>query len=123
MKFFLFYIALFLCLFGKAQTYKIVGSIGSENKALAGVEVMLSETGQFTQSNSQGQFEFDSLKVGSYTLRFFYEGYHSKIKKIELAEKDLSLLVEMKKFSKELAEVSIEEQKDNEFRKICHLCR
>lgn len=99
----------------KAQGYRIDGVVSSGENALEGVEVLLSERSSFTTSDKEGHFHFDSLYPGAYTLRLFYEGYETKVKRIEIDHANLEVKFQLKTLGKELQTVSIEEEKENDF--------
>ena len=65
--------------------HQLRGRVLSEkNLALQGASIVLSETGKGTSSGSDGNFSFEKLKSGSYTLQVSYLGYETRSLKIDL---------------------------------------
>lgn len=93
----------------KAQ-YIIDGRVTDpENQVLTGAVILLNEGGQTKLSNSMGQFTFEDLEEGIYTLEVRFVGFTPYRMEFNLVG-DTSLVVSLTKAVKELEEVVV---KDN----------
>ncbi|MEQ8625391.1 MAG: TonB-dependent receptor [Vicingaceae bacterium] len=114
-KFTPFLICLFIGLQLTAQTFSLSGEITAENgETVPEVEVFLQEKSKFIPVKN-GSFEVDSLFPGNYTITVFSEGYETTNRIVKLTDSDLEIVFKLKKLSKEIKTVSIEEKKDNQF--------
>lgn len=99
--------------------YKVSGTVTSEtNKPLNKVQIYDESGGLMANSNSYGQFSFNTSKqkIG---LIFYVENYQLVEKKITLNEGENTLQITMNSFTEELTEIVIQSQK----RKVFELAR
>lgn len=92
-----------------AQYAHVEGRVtNAQNQVVSGVSVQLLETKKGQTSNAEGQFSFNSLKAGMYTLKASYVGYKTLQEKINLEEgKTLTLALELFETSTDLKEIVV----------------
>ncbi|MFO7445803.1 MAG: TonB-dependent receptor [Ignavibacteriaceae bacterium] len=75
-----------------AQTYNISGRVtGDGNISLAGVNIIILETGTGTASEHDGTYIINNLLPGSYTVKYSFIGYREELRNIEIINDNLLL--------------------------------
>ncbi len=94
-------------------TGNIKGSIKSANKeVLPYCSVYITEINKSTQTNEKGEFIFEKIPYGKYTISYFLLGYHKLQKSIELNEPLKIIQVELELKSEQLESFQIEATKE-----------
>jgi len=89
--------SVFLFLNSNLFAQKISGTLKSEkNEIIPGAVVKLTPTNRHTSTDKNGNFTFNNIKKGTYTLKVSFIGYENAAKKITLAEKDIHLNIILK---------------------------
>lgn len=75
----------------------ITGTVvdASSGEALEGVEVTLAENDQSATSDSEGNFAFEELEAGTYTLSASADGYEDWEESVEITEEGGSISIEL----------------------------
>ncbi len=83
-----------------AQTLRLSGHIvNKEGEAIAYARLSLLELDLKTKTNSQGNFSFDKLQAGVYTLSVESSAYESYLQTIEVkADRELKIILDIKSF-------------------------
>ncbi|MCB0802497.1 MAG: TonB-dependent receptor [Flavobacteriales bacterium] len=100
-----------------AQTHNLTGKVsleGQEKKSQE-IEIYLNETGQFEKSDKEGNFSFDDLKAGDYTLTIYALGYTTKTIQVNLNAEFQALSIHLNLITTNIKEVQIVEKKQNEY--------
>src|SRR6056297_2075392 len=69
---------------------------------LIGANVVIKELNRGISTNSQGQFQFENIRPGTYTLRVTFVGYHDEKLKIDLTEDQKQVVIQMNIFKLKL---------------------
>ncbi|HSH52888.1 MAG TPA: carboxypeptidase-like regulatory domain-containing protein, partial [Bacteroidales bacterium] len=86
---------------------KGVVSDSETSKPLVGANIVIKELNRGTSTNQQGQFQFEKLNKGDYTLRVSYVGYHDQKFKINLTDEETFVEINMVSISIEMEKVMI----------------
>lgn len=93
-----------------AQNAAIVGIVvSSDNEPLPGVSVLLHELSKGTQTDANGRFEINQIKVGKYHLHLQLLGFKAIDQDVHLKDEKLELRFVMQPASLELRNIIIEE--------------
>lgn len=108
-KIFLLIIGIISIIVSIAQPCQLQGKIvDTNNVPLNGATIYINELNKGTSSNNNGDFIISRLGKGVYNIQFSYIGYHTKIIKVNLIEKDTTtLLIELQKSTININEVVI----------------
>jgi len=108
-KIFLLIIGIISIIVSIAQPCQLKGKIvDTNNVPLNGATIYINELNKGTSSNNNGDFIISRLGKGVYNIQFSYIGYHTKIIKVNLIEKDTTtLLIELQKSTININEVVI----------------
>lgn len=117
MRYIISVILVLSCSFSWAQTLKLSGYISLEGETDINqkVEVYLTETADFRQVDKNGFFEFDSLQTQKYTLTVYSNGYNTETIIVSLYKDFAPLNIRLRKFSANIDEVKIQDEKQNEY--------
>ena len=75
--------------------YSIEGKITAEGEPLAGASIVVKNTFYGVSAKSTGQFEFNNLKEGEYTLKASFIGYETKEVEVKVpADDEISIQLE-----------------------------
>ncbi len=99
------------------QTYaaNITGNItdAMNQQVLAQVSVFLEETGELEETNRKGEFQFEDVADGTYTLTFFLRGYTSIKKQVKIEnQQDVVVNIALENLQLELATVDVAAEPD-----------
>ncbi|MEZ4887942.1 MAG: TonB-dependent receptor [Chitinophagales bacterium] len=97
------------------QAAKITGTVTDAQTQLnlAQVSVFLEETGELQETNKKGEYHFEEVKNGTYTLTFFLRGYTSIKEQITIENhKDVVMDISMEKLQLELDAVDVAAEPD-----------
>lgn len=82
--------------------------VDSETKEpLAGANIVIKELNRGIATNNEGQFRFENLEKGDYTLHITFIGYHDQKLKIDITDKETFLEIKMIPSSIEMEKVMI----------------
>ncbi|MGB0930461.1 MAG: TonB-dependent receptor domain-containing protein [Chitinophagales bacterium] len=109
-----FQLLLLLC---SLQTYaaNITGNVTDaiNQQSLVQVSVFLEETGVLEETNKKGEFQFEDVTDGTYTLTFFLRGYTSIKKQVEIENQhDVIVNIALENLQLELAVVDVAAEPD-----------
>lgn len=98
--------------FALAQNASITGAVLSNNEPLIGANIYIPEISKGTSTDLNGNFQFENLKSGQYTLRFSFVGCESDSLIITLTSNEKKVLgkIQLKVSSQTLSEVNITEK-------------
>jgi Fe(3+) dicitrate transport protein len=109
---FIFFIFFFSIAFSQNKG-RIAGSVKStSNEALPYCTIYLSELNKSTQTNEKGEFSFENVEYGNYTISYFLLGYHKVQNKIELNESLKIIKVKLEVKSEQLKSFQLEGEKE-----------
>jgi len=74
---------------------------------LIGANIVIKELNRGISTNNQGQFQFENVRPGTYTLRVTFVGYHNEKLKIDLTEDQKHIVIQMNPSSIEMEKVMI----------------
>ena len=77
------------------------------NETLAGANIVIKELQRGISTNSKGDFLFENLEKGEYTLQISFIGYHNAQVKIAMDKGDKDIVIKMIPFSVEMEKVII----------------
>ena len=77
------------------------------NETLAGANIVIKELQRGISTNSKGDFLFENLEKGEYTLQISFIGYHNAQVKIAMDNADKDIVIKMIPFSVEMEKVII----------------
>lgn len=109
MKYILFFAIILLAYTAPAQ-YSLSGTItdAASGKLLGGVSVFLQETGDLQTSDRLGQFRFENLKDGDYSLLFYAETFNTVTRIVSIDGRDIALQEAMEHLHYDLKAVEIQ---------------
>lgn len=107
---------------GGIKNANIKGKVlASENNApIEHAQLVLEGSQYIAFSNEDGEYLFENVASGNYTLSVLYVGLKKASQNIELGEEDLEVNIYVDSLIKKLKEVTVREMKDNNFG-ITHL--
>jgi Fe(3+) dicitrate transport protein len=114
---YIFTLFLLLTVFAKAQTYSLSGTIYSEEKKEPAFEVTvaLRHSGHSTITDKNGKFLLENIKPGKYTLITHSYGYKKTEVQILVADKDLTVDINVKENILEMDSLVVISKKDKTF--------
>jgi Fe(3+) dicitrate transport protein len=115
MKFFYLVILVTLYSANSFAEYSINGKVTNESGEPLVMANVILQGESSVLTNSQGQFSFDKVGVGKYTLIFFFHGYNKEEQVIIVDSADLFIPVKLKSIQHNLSEVVIKAKKENDF--------
>jgi outer membrane receptor for ferrienterochelin and colicins len=109
-----------------AQNYSIKGKTLNETASISGVVIKIKELSKATISGQSGEFKFDGIPKGNYTLGISYIGFISQEIKVTLKDEDLDIgTLKLKEDFLELEQVVITATRNEVLRKdapiICNI--
>ncbi len=108
-------ILLFFIVTSVTAQYNLSGKVIDENKnPLPNVEVYLKETEKLVTSNENGNYIFNNLPAGSYTIIVFSFGYQINEQEISIND-NVTLDIRLEKLGEELSEVVLTQQREQLF--------
>lgn len=91
-----------------SQNFKIKGTVidKKDNKPLIGVNILIKELNRYTTTNNSGDFIFNNVPKGKYSLTFSMIGHKTLLKDIEMFS-DQDIKIEMEETTINLSEVVV----------------
>jgi len=110
------FIGFFLLASPVLAQHKLSGVVtdASIDKPIADAEVFNKETNYLVRTNAKGEFSFNDLESGTYTIVVFVMGYNPMQKEVTLSS-NATLNFELQPFSSELSEVVINQKREEVF--------
>ena len=91
----MFYLLIFSGYLGYSQ-FKISGKItDSQGKAISTVDVKLNPSNQSTSTNAFGEFYFENISNGKYTITTSIIGFKSEMRTVQVSNEDLILSINL----------------------------
>lgn len=83
--------------FGYSQNYSLSGEVidGGTRQAVLGATVQLNDGLATVMSKSGGQFSFDQLQAGEYSILVFKEGFNTYTQDLSISDQDLKLVIRL----------------------------
>ena len=101
-------IALFLSINTSAQTNKLTGTVtDNQAKYVASAIVSLSEVNQTALTDEKGNYKFNNLPQGNYTVTFKMMGFEPKVISIDLNKSTMTLNTTLTPENNTLDEVEV----------------
>lgn len=114
-RYILFFLVTFSCVPElQAQTYAIQGRVtySETQRPVAQADVLLVDTGQLTKTDKTGNYQFDAIAPGTYTVTAFSFGLGSLTQQVTVTGSNAELNFSLKPLEQNLEEVNVQSQRE-----------